>query len=57
MSVLENNFSQFLVKFILHVYNIGPLKLLRVTFMIGIIWEKFSWTEENLRKLWKIKVL
>ena len=47
MSVLAQNMSQF-HKFILHAYDKGSVKLLRVTFMIGFIREKFLWMEEYL---------
>ena len=48
ISVLVYNFSQFLVKLILHAYDKGRVKLLRVTFIISIIRETFSCMEQYL---------
>jgi hypothetical protein len=34
------------------VYDKGPVKLLRVTVLIGTVRENLSWMEKYLRKFW-----
>jgi hypothetical protein len=46
-------FVKFLIKFILHLHDEETVKMLRVTLMIDIVMEEFSWIVECLRKVRK----